>query len=803
MINSQLNFLVITVESEAKSMYYYYNPRDMIYVNNGNVYEKINKQDKINILDNDLDAVRQLPDVYIGALGNHGFKNMYREIIQNSLDEIIKGNTLDKNVIVSFDSRTKTVIVEDNGQGIELDKLAKVFSVLHSSSNYNKKEGSGRYSSGKNGMGATITNYLSEFFIAESYRMDGTAARVEFKEGVLKKESKIKCPKGKHGLIVTFKPSEMMGNITVDENEIIYFTSLMVPLCKLGTRVIVNTINNLGQKNRTVIENKAGISSLLDRIVDKKLTSAPIHFVEDNGTMKIEALLTYDIGNMDDMNILSFANMSPTTGGTHVDGFIDAVVKYFREYMNKIYLASSKKKLQVTAQDIRVGLRAVISAFHLKPLYTGQAKDVLSVEDIKPYVFNVTLKHLNDWAKSNPTELQKVCKYLKEVCEIRTKQDGEKIKMSDKFTASAVSGLPSTYEKPFDSKDFEVIIVEGKSAKGGAVNNRDKEHQGLFPIRGKLINAFTTPVKRFFENEEVAGLFNIFGYKGYQKKFDPEKFKPKRVIIMTDADADGAHIRDLIFAMFLVYLPFVIEQGKLFFVEPPLYGLTQGNKTRFFNSQVEYVKFVQDRFCAKNKVVNVNTKKQYTNRDLTNILVKNSYYSEKIDVVSSRYAINPKLLEFILFNINNDFKTFKKVIEKNNRFLKVTQENGTTMIRGLYESEVHTIFVNDRLINDSKEALEFIHKSEEYYIINGEKKSLYELMILFQSFMPNNIARYKGLGEMDSKLLGQSTVIPGMGRTLKQYTIKDAAKLRKELKDLQSDKSAFLKGITITREDIE
>ena len=184
-------------------MYYYYNPRNMIYVNNGNVYEKINKQDKINILDNDLDAVRQLPDVYIGALGNHGFKNMYREIIQNSLDEIIKGNTLDKNVIVSFDSRTKTVIVEDNGQGIELDKLAKVFSVLHSSSNYNKKEGSGRYSSGKNGMGATITNYLSEFFIAESYRMDGTAARVEFKEGVLKKESKIKCPKGKHGLIVT------------------------------------------------------------------------------------------------------------------------------------------------------------------------------------------------------------------------------------------------------------------------------------------------------------------------------------------------------------------------------------------------------------------------------------------------------------------------------------------------------------------------------------------------------------------------------------------------------------------------
>ena len=269
----------------------------------------------------------------------------------------------------------------------------------------------------------------------------------------------------------------------------------------------------------------------------------------------------------------------------------------------------------------------------------------------------------------------------------------------------------------------------------------------IMPIRGKISNAFTTPPKKYFENEEVAGLFKIFGYNGYQKKFDPDKFKPKRVIIMTDADADGAHIRDLLFGMFLVYLPFVIEQGKLFFVEPPLYGLTEGKKITFFNSQYEYVKFIQDRFCKKYQVCNINTKKPYSNRDLTNLLVKNNYYKESIDKISFRYAIHPNLLEFILFNMNNDFKKFKKIIESNNRFLKVTQENGTTIIRGLYESEVHTIFVNDRLLNDSKDALNFIKRSEEYYIINGEKKSLYDLMSLFESFTPNNISRYKGLGK--------------------------------------------------------
>ena len=190
--------------------------------------QTVNKQKDIKILDSEVDAVRKLPDVYIGALGNHGFLNMFREIVQNSLDEIMKGNTLDYNIIVSFDSRNKTVIVEDFGQGIVLDKLVPVFTVLHSSSNYDKVEGSGDYSSGKNGMGGTITNFLSKFFIVESYRMDGTAKKVEFNEGRLVKESNIKCPKGKHGLVVTFAPSDMMGDITINDKDLFNLMTLII-----------------------------------------------------------------------------------------------------------------------------------------------------------------------------------------------------------------------------------------------------------------------------------------------------------------------------------------------------------------------------------------------------------------------------------------------------------------------------------------------------------------------------------------------------------------------------------------------
>lgn len=340
------------------------------------VAETPNKQKEIQIIDDPVEAVRKLPDVYIGALGNAGYLNMVREIIQNSLDEIIKGNTLDKDIIISYDERNHVIIVEDNGQGIDLNMLEAVFSVLHSSSNYDKKEGSGEYSSGKNGMGATITNYLSKFFIVESYRPDGTAAKVEFAEGRINNKGLQKInlknsnKHGKHGLITTFAPSDMMGNITVTADEIQNLIWLVTHLCVIGTRVIYNAIDSMGRPRKVVIDNKNGIFELINGICEKKVFN-PMYFTEDNGTMKVEVLFSYDVANMDDPKILGFANMCPTSAGTHIDGFLDAIVKYFKDYMNKIYLANSKK-LQVNAQDIRTGLRAVISVFHVKPMFTGK-----------------------------------------------------------------------------------------------------------------------------------------------------------------------------------------------------------------------------------------------------------------------------------------------------------------------------------------------------------------------------------------------------------------------------------------------
>ena len=705
------------------------------------------KQKEIKIIDNPVEAVRKLPDVYIGALGNAGYINMYREIVQNSLDEIIKGNTLDKNIIISFGERTHTCIVEDNGQGIEINMLVPVFSVLHSSSNYDKKEGSGEYSSGKNGMGATITNYLSKFFVVESYRPNGEAGKVEFNEGVLSSKGlqKIKPKKGKHGLITSFAPSEMMGHITVTIDEIYNITWLITHLCVIGTRILFNTIDRMGRTNKVIIENKNGIFELIDNICEKKVFT-PAYFCNDNGTMKAEVLFSYDVANMDDPEILGFANMCPTSAGTHIDGFLDAIVKYFRDYMNKIYLANSKK-LQVNAQDIRTGLRAVISVFHVNPLFTGQSKQIFSKEDMKPYIYQLTLNSLDEWAKNNPGDLQKVCKYLKEVCEIRIKSDKEKIKMSDKYVSSAVTGLPAKYKKPNGKGDFEFWIVEGDSCASAMENNRDKMHQSVFPIRGKIINAFTTPTKKYFENEEVASIFKICGYNGYQKKFNPDDFKPSKVVIAADGDPDGAHIQCLLFGLFLRYLPFVIEQGKLYAANPPLYGISIGkNKMKFFENNIDYIEYVQSVFCKENTICNMNGKK-YTKQAITKILYDNMDYINLMSKACNTFAIDYDLLETILYNMNLGIgsRKFKSAIEKKFKFVKVINQNGVTIIDGLVGKFYQMVFCDDRLFSMCKELIELINHSDKFYMVNGQVVTLLGLMNLFSKFEPKNITRYKGL----------------------------------------------------------
>lgn len=762
----------------------------------------VNEEGKIQIIEDPVMAVRKLPDVYIGETHNTGFLNMFREILQNSLDIIAKGMTLNYDAICSFDARTLTTIIEDNGPGIPLDMLEKVFSVLHSSSNYDKKAGSGMYSSGKNGMGATITNFLSKFFVVESFRADGTAARVEFKEGYVtdKHTQFIDCPKGKTGLRTSFCPSAIMGEITIDDNDIENLIWQLVHLSKIGTRVIYNAITKTGSKRQSIIANTAGLLEMFPNICSKPLIN-PIRFELDNGDMSVEALITYDLNEMGDPIILSFANMCPTISGTHVDGLMDGVNKYFKDYMNKIFL-QGKKTLTVNNQDIRTGFRAVISVKAITALFTGQSKDIYSEVNMKPFVAKTTLTALDNWAKQNPNDLQKVAKYLKDVCEIRSKQDNQKIKMADKYNVSAITGLPAKYKKHNGKGPFELWITEGDSAAGGLENHRDKNTQAIFPIQGKIPNCLVMTPKRFFENEIIAGLFHVFGYRGYQAKFDPNQFRPAKLVTATDADNDGAHIRCLILLMMLKYLPGVIEAGKVYAALPPLYGAQINGKMLFFANTVQYVEYIQSMFCNKYKIGTA-TGKTISKNDVVQLLYNCMHYIDALSTVGNMLSVDPRFLEFLLYNRELPYSKLKSTITKQYPYVKDIDKKGSTIvISGLVGANINTVFFNDQFLQECGYIIDLIDRSDKYYTINGNPATLYDIMTVFDNTGPDKVDRYKGLGEMKPELLGTSTVIPGYGRTLRQYTITDVKRELSCVTGLNSDKSQFIKGIKVRKEDI-
>lgn len=269
----------------------------------------------------------------------------------------------------------------------------------------------------------------------------------------------------------------------------------------------------------------------------------------------------------------------------------------------------------------------------------------------------------------------------------------------------------------------------------------------VFPIRGKLPNAFVHGTKEFFENSEIAGLFKIFGYDRYYKNFDPDAFRPDKVVIASDADIDGYHIQCLVMMMFLRYLPFVIEQKKLYIATPPLYGIPVGkNKLKFLTDKLEYIDYVQSLFCKDNAVGRVSGKNM-TRLEVEQFLYHNIDYLKFLTHVGNVFAIDINFLEFLLYNRNLTFDKFKTAVQKAQKYVKVTNENGTTMIRGLVGNLYQTVFFNQQLINECKPIIDLIERDQPYYFLNGQKVTIGQIMQRFAACEPKegDITRYKGL----------------------------------------------------------
>lgn len=764
---------------------------------------------KIITLKDFVTAVRKMPGMYCGGEGNRGFLSLIREVFQNGIDQIIDTNSPANVINISYNEITHEVICIDNGMGFPFDDMIRMITEPHTSKNYEKKKG--EYSSGLHGVGLKVTNALASVLHVESYRYDGEARAADFEEGYLVKGPyKIPNKNKLQGSIVKFIPStDVLGEITLEWKIVYHLIKDILSLTPIGSEVIFTAMDIAGQEHKEKMINTDGIITRL--ISDVKFPlNKPIIISEDNGEMKLDLAFMYDCGGQQgpdpDASITAFCNMCPTTLGTHIDGVLDGITKWFMSYMNNIYLSNqkSKDKTKVTSADIKCGLNIMISAACLEPVLVGQAKEQLSNPEMVIYCKDVVSRGLENWSKSNPQDLAKLSKYFKDMADVRTKAEGAKAKIVTKYQANSLTGLPAKYAKPTERCD-ELILVEGDSAGGSAKVGRDVTCQGIFPLRGKIPSAFEKTKAEFWGNAEIQGIARIILNKDYTRNFDAEKDVVwKKIIFMADADVDGAHISSLLLRYFILYMPQLIEAGKVYKALPPLYSFQNGKKTHFLTNQLDFVRYVQKDFMQKNEIKDSN-KVIMSNKELTNLFMVNEDYVYEVERLSTTYAVDPKLLELALFANYNalTYNQTKKELRSEFRFMDVEQTKNSLYYKGTIK-DVNFLFINDRLINDCQRLLSIIKKNSSlYFILNNNKCTLYDIMKAFDTSKPSGIKRYKGLGEMNDDQIAVSTLRPDADRMLIRYTLQDAKEELETIREYESDRSKLLDLVgTVKRTDL-
>lgn len=765
-----------------------------------------NYKNDITHIEGTINQLRARPTMYIGALNEHGLLTMFREIFQNSVDQLLYEKSPCDFISVVFDERSYRFVVTDNGLGIPFDSIIDVYTLSHTGKNLKTKE-LGDYSAGLNGIGAKITNALSEYFDVCSYRYDGLCKHVQFHRGEVVIDETIPNPSNQQGVKIEFEPDHtILGDTPLDPGRVYVLIRDTLSLLPKGTKIDYTSITKRNKVYHELMINEEGINTNIFAKTSNMLIT-PIIISNDTGYMKLDLSFTFDQQDLGGEDISAYANMCPTSTvplNSHVSGVLDGICTWFCNYINKTYLTDrDRSKIKVNSADIRCGLKLMISAWHLEPQFTGQAKEIMSNQDYRPFAKETVMRALDVWAKNKPQDLVKVCKFIRDIALMRIKVDSEKIKVTAKYATSS-SGLPQKYVKPSNknSKDLELFIVEGDSACGSARSARNVETQGIFPIRGKILNVFQATPQKIAANAEIMGIVQILG-AGYGRNFDLSKVKFSKIIFMTDADSDGSHIADLLLLMCLKLFPGLIESGKVFKAVPPLYGIPTGkNKMAYFAERIDFVKFMQKEYYKRNKVLTIDGK-PLSPSSFSTLLIENADYVYDFATICGRYKINPILLEIVLSSHiqGHSLDKLRKRIISEFRFMtkeSITKVNNQTIkIKGLINGRIETIFYNDRFIQDCKLLIEPIRRAllqnHMEFIVNDVKIGLYDLVSSAMNSL-TSVSRFKGLGEMDAHQLAESTMDPNT-RTLIQYSVSDIDETIRIIRQYDSNKKMILQQI--------
>lgn len=757
-----------------------------------------------------LSAVRKRPAMYVGNTSSGGLHHLVYEVVDNGIDEALAGYC-DRIDIKLFSDNS--VAIRDNGRGIPVDMhksanmpaLEVVMTKLHAGGKFDNK--SYKVSGGLHGVGVSVVNALSEYLEVEVYR-DGKIYFQRYERGETKNKLEIRGETERSGTRIDFLPDS-----TIFETLVLDFETLAKRMRELsfltkGLRIKIADERS-GKKRDFFYE--GGIKSFVEYLNKNKevLHEKPIYISGEKSGVLIEVALQYNSSYKE--NLFTFANnINTQEGGTHLIGFKSALTRSINQYLqNSPQVKNFKEKL--TGEDVREGLTAVISVKLPEPQFEGQTKTKLGNSDVKGLVENFVNEGLGTFLEENPPVIKAIL--AKVIDAARAREAARKAKELARrkgilWDHSLPGKLADCQER--DPGKSEIFIVEGDSAGGSAKQGRDRRNQAILPLKGKILNVEKARFDKIISSEEIRIMIAALGTGIGEKDYNIDSIRYHKIIIMTDADVDGAHIRTLLLTFFFRQMPELIDKGYLYVAQPPLYRVLDRKKEIFIKDEAGFNDFILKRI-SENEAVLLDDGREISGNRLITMLNRLVRFFERLDKLS-RKGFSSKFIEFLVLNGVTNRRQFKDRPFMENLFVKL--EKGGFSVSDIsfgeedeyYEfSVIETKNGGQRFEVDweflsSPELRQLMELSDDFCDLKrgsfrvgeGEKEEIEDPQQLLNEFMEKakkglGIQRYKGLGEMNPDQLWNTTMDPEK-RTLVKVRVEDAVEADNIFTILMGDK---------------
>jgi DNA gyrase subunit B len=742
-----------------------------------------------------LEAVRKRPAMYIGSTTESGLHHLVWEVVDNSVDEAMAGFCDEINVEVHEDD---SVTVTDNGRGIPTGMHATekkpaaevVMTVLHAGGKFDSE--TYKVSGGLHGVGVSVVNALSDWLHLEIWR-DGQVFEQDYEQGKPTSKLKVTGKTRKTGTKITFHPDPTIFTTTAFSYDTMAQRLRELAFLNKGLKI---TLRDERSDKETEFRFSGGLGEFVRHLNRGKQTlhDSPIYIEGKRDTVEMEVALQYNDSYTE--NIFAFANTINTVdGGTHLSGFRSALTRTINNYASSFgMLKEQKDEVTITGDDVREGLVAVVSVRLPQPQFEGQTKGKLN-SDIKGVVEQLVNEGLGAYFDKHSSIARKIIG--KCIDAARAREAARKAReLTRRKSALDSSGLPGKLSdcQERDPERCEIFLVEGESAGGSAKMGRDRKYQAILPLKGKILNVEKARYDKMLGHEEIRAIITAMGTGIGKDDFDAGKLRYHKVILMTDADVDGSHIRTLLLTFFFRHMKELIDRGHIYIAQPPLYRVKRGKTERYIRDEREFAKELMSR-ATEEHVVKGKGGKALEGGELTKFLLNVQEY-DQVSTRLLRRLRDPKLVELLGesdIEKKGDFEDKKKLqalaksIEKEK--LKMEARLGYDEEHSLHElvisngveRRINWALANSpefKKLRSLREALTALDQPPFTVAHNGDKVSKENAQAVLAYVLEDakkefTITRFKGLGEMNPEQLWETTM-NAETRTLLKVRLEDA-----------------------------